>query len=171
MRTIKGYEGYYHFDDKMNIVNTKTGFIKRPCVSSCNYLVIDLFRDGIRKTLLVHRLIAENFIENPMGFPEVNHKDGNRLNNSLSNLEWCNRSYNIKHSYDNLFRKQKMNWKKGKENHASKKVFATDKSGVVVYKFDCIMDAERELGIRNNSIVSCLKGHYKTAGGLIWHYA
>lgn len=56
--------------------------------------------DGKKKYVRVHRLIAETFILNPNSLPQVNHKDGNKLNNSLSNLEWCNNAYNTQEAYD-----------------------------------------------------------------------
>ena len=64
-----------------------------------------------------------------------------------------------------------MNWKQGKDNANSKAVYAINKNGDIVFSFDCIMDAERKTGILNSSIVACLKGRYKTAGGYIWIYA
>ena len=53
----------------------------------------------------VHRLVAETFIPNPDHLPEINHKDGNKLNNHVENLEWCTRSYNVKHSFDTGLKK------------------------------------------------------------------
>ena len=70
------------------------------------YVVIKLMyvdpSDGRRKGLirLVHRLVASGFIPNPESFPEVNHKDGNKENNSADNLEWCTRQYNVRHAWD-----------------------------------------------------------------------
>lgn len=171
MRTIKNYEDCYHFDDNLNIVNSKTMNVKRPSLSSCKYLVVDMYKNGKRKTELLHRLIATTFIDNPMNYSDVNHIDGDKLNNSIENLEWRNRSQNIQHSYDFLGRKEKMNWKSGSANGKSKKVVMIDNLGNKVKTFDCIMDIERELGISNSSVCQCLKGKYKTAGGYKWEYA
>ncbi len=63
------------------------------------YKQVQIMREGIRYTRYVHRLVAECFINNPDGLPEVNHKDGNKGNNNAANLEWCTRSENQKHSY------------------------------------------------------------------------
>lgn len=56
-------------------------------------------KDGKRRFRFVHRLVAELFIDNPDGLPQINHKDGNKSNNHVSNLEWCTASHNIQHSY------------------------------------------------------------------------
>lgn len=76
-------------------------------VLSANYLSVSLKVDSIgnRKLLLVHRLVASHFIPNRNSLPEVNHKDGNKLNNKMSNLEWMTKQQNIKHSFEKLGRK------------------------------------------------------------------
>lgn len=88
----------------------------------------------------------------------------------VENLEWCNRSYNIKYSYDNNNRRAMMNWRKGASNANAKPIIQLSKESKFIKRFGCIMDAERETGILNSSIVSCLKGHQKTAGGYKWEY-
>lgn len=62
------------------------------------YLAVELRRYGKRQRPLVHRLVAQAFIPNPDNKPQVNHIDGNKLNNHVSNLEWCTQSENIQHS-------------------------------------------------------------------------
>lgn len=62
---------------------------------SCGYLTILYNREGIRKTLKVHRLVAETFIPNPNNYSIINHKDENKINNNVNNLEWCSAKYNI----------------------------------------------------------------------------
>ena len=73
------------------------------------YLTVSLWVKNIGKTRTIHKMIAECFIDNPNNYKCVNHKDGNKLNNSIQNLEWCNSSQNNKHSHDsglsNLTRK------------------------------------------------------------------
>jgi len=71
------------------------------------YRTVWLTSNGKRKGHLVHRLVAETFIDNPDGLQQVNHKDGNPSNNNASNLEWCSAHENIRHSYDNLRVQQK----------------------------------------------------------------
>ena len=69
------------------------------------YLQIDANIDGVRVLKFVHRLVAEAFIENPMGYEQVNHKDGNKLNNSVENLEWVSCEENIPHAWQNSLNK------------------------------------------------------------------
>lgn len=64
------------------------------------YLAVNLYKDGKCKHYYIHRLVAQTFIDNPDNFREVNHKDCNKHNNNVSNLEWCSRRENLQHSYD-----------------------------------------------------------------------
>lgn len=70
-------------------------------INDRGYLVVGLTKNKIRKRFKVSRLVATHFVENPDNKPEVNHKDGNKLNNNFWNLEWNTRSENVKHAYDN----------------------------------------------------------------------
>ena len=66
------------------------------------YMQVTIYNDiGKPKTIKVHRLVARAFIENKNNLPQVNHKDGNKLNNSVDNLEWCDNLYNIRHGIEN----------------------------------------------------------------------
>ena len=75
--------------------------ILKSSVGTRGYLRVSFRVFGKQYTKNVHRLLAENFIENPDNLPCVNHIDGNKLNNSIENLEWCSYSHNVKHAYDN----------------------------------------------------------------------
>ena len=74
--------------------------VLRPTVGTNGYLKVSLRCNGNRHTRNIHRLLAQTFIDNPKNLPCVNHIDGNKLNNSLSNLEWASYSRNIQHAYD-----------------------------------------------------------------------
>jgi hypothetical protein len=96
-KDIEGYEGLYQV--------SQAGFIKsvpRNMVLTRkrrgNYLSIALHKDGVKRNHLIHRLVATAFLDNPKGYPEVNHKDEDKYNNELSNLEWCSKSYNQRYS-------------------------------------------------------------------------
>lgn len=75
---------------------TTNGYLNRK-----GYLVTKLWKDGNKKCVIMHRVVAINFIPNPYNLPQVNHIDGVKTNNKVQNLEWCNNSHNIKHAYAN----------------------------------------------------------------------
>ena len=83
------------------VTNTKTGNVKSHWLIKAGYLCVDIQEEGIAKKHYVHRLLAEHFIPNPDNKKTVNHKDGVKSNNNLSNLEWATYSENSKHAYDN----------------------------------------------------------------------
>lgn len=170
-REITGYEGFYVISEDAEIINIKTGEKKKPTVGNHGYCQVDLFRNGQRKTLLVHRIMAETFLDNPEGKRTVNHKNGIKTDNSLSNLEWATYSENHKHSYEKLNRRAYMKGRKGRLNHNSKPVIKLSLNGTPIKRYPSIADAERDTGILNNLIVSCLKGRSKTSGGYRWRYA
>lgn len=96
MKIIRGYPNY-SIDECGNIFN-RDGKRLKPCRNKKGYLKVYLYNDSGRKCMSVHRLVAQAFIPNPNNLPEVNHKDTNKNNNVVSNLEWCTGSENIKHA-------------------------------------------------------------------------
>ena len=111
-RPIKGFDGVYEVSNLGNvhsvdrterIKNKKYGYVYRRLNGKCikpypdgkgHYLLVCLSKEGIHYAKLVHRLVAEAFLDNPMQLPEVNHKDENKHNNAAENLEWCDNIYN-----------------------------------------------------------------------------
>lgn len=75
--------------------------VLEPIRDAYGYLRVNLYKDGVRHLLKIHRLMATTFIDNPDGLPQVNHKDGNKENNSVENLEWVTESQNTQHAWDN----------------------------------------------------------------------
>lgn len=94
---IKGFETKYEVSSLSNIRTIKTGRIKKQNLNPNGYLMVVLTK-GINK--YPHRLSAEAFIPNPLNLPQVNHLDGNKQNNDISNFEWASRSRNIKHGFE-----------------------------------------------------------------------
>ena len=93
----------------------------KPYINNKGYLCVNLYKDSKVHKFQVHRLLAIHFIPNPKNLNEVNHIDGNPLNNSLNNLEWCTHSENIKHAWDNnLFPTNPANASVKRKNSTSK---------------------------------------------------
>lgn len=172
-KDIKGYEGLYQvsnlgrikslerktFGNKYGVHKLKEKILKK---GKCGkYNIVVLRKDKKNKTLYIHRLVAKAFINNPKKYPEVNHKDGNTINNNVENLEWCDRSYNILHAYDNELIKKR------------KKVEQYDKDNNLLNIYESIMEASKKTNIDRSHISACCKGKkkYKSAGGYIWRYA
>lgn len=118
-KDITGYEGHYQISnlgrvrslDTMapngnHVLVKKWGQIRKISISKQGYFIVGLFKNNIQKTFKVHRLIAFAFIEKPSGKNIINHKDGNKLNNSIDNLEWCTYKENSVHAVlNNLINK------------------------------------------------------------------
>ena len=102
-RIVKGFERY-EVSNLGNVRNSKTKKIKKSNLNSQGYLQTQLSNKCIRKNFRINRLVAITFLPNPNNYTQVNHKDGNKLNNSVDNLEWCSPKDNIKHSIDNKLR-------------------------------------------------------------------
>jgi hypothetical protein len=99
MKNIKNFEHYY-IDEQGNVYSKKRGNIKKlsPILTHYGYYDVGLTNSkGICK-MYIHRLVAEHYIDNPNNLPQVNHIDGNKLNNNVFNLEWCNSKDNLKHA-------------------------------------------------------------------------
>lgn len=98
-KDIKGYEGLYQVSNLGNVKSLK--FNKEKILIPLfdkNYLFIQLWKNGKYKRYKVHRLVAEAFIPNTNEYSCVNHKDENKQNNCVDNLEWCTNQYNIEYS-------------------------------------------------------------------------
>ena len=107
----------------------------------------------------IHRLVAEAFIPNPYNFPCINHKDENKENNSVENLEWCDYSYNTNYG---------TRTKRAKEKRFGDRFVVINLDTGDVYQTP--KDASRATGIHNDSISRVCKGKSKTAGGYRWRY-
>lgn len=98
---VKGYEDFYKISDSGKIRN-RHGILLKHEVNRCGYHRVQLCKGGKKKAYSVHRLVAMHFLLPVEGKSEVNHKDGNKFNNNVENLEYVNRSENIKHAFYEL---------------------------------------------------------------------
>lgn len=171
-KDIKGYEGLYQVSNLGNVRSlnyNRQKIIKqlRPCKNIRGYWAVSLLKNNKRKTKMVHRLVAESFIENTKNNILVNHKDGNKNNNCAANLEWCTPQYNI----NEAFRMGLNKAKKGQEHHLSRKVKQYDLDGNFIKKWNCFRDIEREQGFKHSNISACCNGKYDKMYGYRWEYA
>ena len=96
LKDIEGYEGLYGVDRMGNVYSHRRKKYLSPGVTHGHQFVI-LYNNGKRKLVMVHRLVAKAFIPNPKNLPVVNHIDGNKNNNCVTNLEWCTQKENVHH--------------------------------------------------------------------------
>lgn len=131
--------------------------LKKKTLASNGYYVVCLHKDGIGKMHNIHRLIAQTFIPNPNNYLHVNHKDGNKLNNTIDNLEWCTQQQNVEHAYKTglTTRNKPVICVETGEIFRSSTNAATVKFG----------DKNKQTAIR-----MCANGTRKTAYGYTWRY-
>lgn len=171
-KDILEYEGLYQISNLGRVKSLpRKGVFKQEKIlklerTKKGYLRINLSKNNVSKKYLVHKLVANSFISNPYNFPQVNHKDGNKQNNFVDNLEFVTQEQNMQHA----FNKGLIQRKKGKENLKSKKVNQYDLNGKFIKLWYCIRDIERELGLKNYNITACCQNRRKTCGGYIWKY-
>ena len=146
---LKGHEGLYEITQcgsvrvvgsqkALNSVIGKNGTnVLSQQLTKFGYKKVLLSKDGLRKTYTVHRLVALTFIDNPFNKKTVNHIDGNKTNNHLSNLEWATQSENVLHSFNQLGKKSNWLGRKGSLSHSAKSVICLQNGFV----FDTVKDA------------------------------
>ena len=163
-KDCKGYEGKYQVSSLGRVWSVKSQKIMKSfdINKKTGYQGINLIaKNGKKKREYIHRLVALAFLENPNNFPEVNHKDENPRNNALTNLEWCDRKYNVNYGTRNK--------KVGEKN--GKKVRQYTCEGEMVAEYYSTFEAERQTNICNQNIAKVCRGERNTAGGYVWRYA
>lgn len=157
-RDIDGYKGLYQISNKGRVKSLKWGKerILKPVINNSGYYCINLYNDSVIKRFLLHRLVAQAFIPNPHNLPEVNHKDENKKNNCVENIEWCDRRYNNNYGTRN--------------KRLSRKILQYSKSGEFIREWKSAHEVERVLKIAQTNITQCCRGKHKSAYGFIWKY-
>lgn len=173
-RAIKGYEGYYEvsdngcvrsldrvvFDRNYNARKIQGRTMKLTRSHGRNndgYLVVNLRKNFTARVIPVHRLVAETFIPNPGKLPTVNHKDGDKTNNEVNNLEWTPYSKNNLHALN-----------AGLRNPRGNRVVQCDMSDNAISIYRSVSDAARATGIGRGMISHCLNHRANSAGGYLW---
>lgn len=128
--------------------------------------------NGKRKNITIHRLMAFTFIPNPENKATVNHIDGNKLNNSIENLEWATYKENQNHAFKNGLNEGGWKGKFGENHSKSKAVEFVDKNGNIIYSFGSARMAERETGHKNATIsAQCIGKNKKHDTVDKWRFA
>jgi len=173
-KEIKDYENYQV--STLGNVKRKKGYqsknerLLKPINNGKDYLSVTLSKNGTVKRFYIHRLVAKTFLENKENKKEVNHIDGIRINNKLTNLEWVTSSENHNHRYQVLKQKGVNYGKTGSKNWLSKEVCKFDLSGNLIQTYPAVMEAMRQTGIGESCIRNVIYGKQKTAGGYKWKY-
>ena len=169
-KDIPDYEGLYQvsnlgrvmgLDRFVDLKSGKKRFVKgrvlKPYLTGNKgdkYCVVDLAN---KKSYKVHRLVAMAFIPNPRNLSFVNHKDENKLNNNVTNLEWCTHVYNVRYSVEKI-----------RQNHHRTKVLMINKvSNEVVKTYQMMKDVEKD-GMKKQCVSRAIRGVRKTYRGYIW---
>ncbi len=160
---VKGYEGLYEVSNLGNLrsldyMHTKLKKIMKPREIK-GYLIAHLCKDGKTQNIAVHRLVAEAFLPNWFDEPQVNHKDENKKNNNVDNLEWCSAKYNSNYGTRNSRLTKRI----------SKPVLQFTKTGEFVKEWPSTMEAGRN-GYCQSSVADCCRGEMKHHKGYIWKY-
>ena len=179
-KDVLGYEGRYQVSNwgrvkrigkyRNQVTEWESNKLLKPAKKNNGYLYCQLSKDNKTKPKMIHRLVAEAFIQNSDNKPTVNHIDGNRENNSSDNLEWATYKENNVHSLYVLNK-----YKKGdRRNQRGKAVLQYDLDGNFIKEYPSYREAERETGISAIDVV-CRgirqKGKKQiTAGGYFWRY-
>lgn len=166
-KEIKGYEGLYQVSNignvkSLNYRHTGEERIRKPNVGRDGYLRVELCKNGKRKTLLIHRLVLMTFAPiNNMKKLDVNHKDENKQNNNLNNLEWCTPKYNSNYG--------------SRTQKTEKPVVQLDRnSNEIVNVYHSATKAEKQ-GFNQSAITQCCKNKFSRPGnniykGYKWQY-
>lgn len=140
----------YQISSHGNVKNITTGRILKPSKQTNGYLIVSLSNNNIKTTKAIHRLVALAFISNPLKLPQINHKDENKENNNIKNLEWCDLQYNIDYSF-------------------SKPVIQLDKMGNLIAVWKSASEAGRN-GYNQGKVSECCREEKQFHKKFIWKY-
>jgi len=177
-KDIIGYEGKYQISNigevksldriisaRNNSFSFRRGRIMKQKTDKKGYKYVSLLDFDINeKNHRIHRLVATCFLENTDNLPVVNHKDGDKKNNNVLNLEWCTSSHNSQEAV-------RLGLVKSGANHKDSKVICRlDLSGKALEIYSCLMEASKKTGINSGNISLCANGLVKTAGKFKWKF-
>jgi len=155
---IQDFPNYSIFKDG-TIINNTSGKKLKPLNNGNGYMSVYLYKNKRAFRFYIHRLVATHFINNPQQFKYVNHKDENKSNNSVDNLEWCTARYNANYGTKLI--------RQAQSRGNSIKAF---KNGIFVGAFCSERKCAIELNIQQASLNRAIRGLQKTAGGYTFEY-
>ena len=150
----------YEVNQFGQIRHKKRKQILKPRSNNGGYQYVNFKVKGKNTNFAVHRIVANAFIQNPNGYTEVNHKDYDRTNNCVENLEWVNSSQNKQHAYQ----------KKENKKSRGKQIEQYSKNGEYLKTYDSISEAAKELNCSIAAISNCCLGRTKTSQGFRWKF-
>lgn len=166
-KDIQGYENFYQVNNSAQVrrlYKNRPFKILKPQINSNGYLQVSLCVNSKSKSIKIHRLLAIAFIPNPNNLPCINHIDGNPLNNSLQNLEWCTIRHNVQHAYNIGLHKSSKKQKEtasglakeriGDKNYNHKKIIDNITGNV----FGSIKEAAKSINMKYGTLKSMLQG-------------
>jgi len=168
-KDVKGYEGLYQVSNlgrvrSLDRVSTQGERLKGKVLTGGlnrdGYLAVVLCRSGGQKNYFIHRLVAQAFLENPDNLPEVNHKNEDKTDNTVANLEWCSHRYNMNYGTHN---------ERAAKGH-EKPVYVITASGHRYY-FSSIKKAAALLRLHRSAVSDCLNGRHKHHHGFSFEWA
>lgn len=156
MKDVVGFEGLYAVTSCGRVWSYRKNIFLSPFKNNVGYLVVNLKKDGKSYKKLVHRVVAEAYIENPDNLPQVNHKDENKENNCLTNLEWCTAKYNMNYGtcVERIVEKN------------SRPIRCIETGEV----FQSLRDCERKTGLSEGNISKVLSGKAKQTCGFTFEF-
>lgn len=159
----------YEVSNTGMVRNIKSGLVLKHKHAGAGYSQVSL---GAKNYRYIHRLVAQHFISNPDNLPYVNHLDGNKSNNSISNLQWCTAKQNSRHAYEVglLNNTACVNPVSGHKHHRSKPVVMSSDTNHIQITYENIRKASKETGIDYSTIHGAIHGKFKQAGGWNWNF-
>jgi len=168
-KTVKDFPKY-ECSNTGRIKNKQSGRILKPCPKysrgEWGYLHVSMMTNDNKKSKrqFVHRVFAKTWIPNPDNKPCVNHIDGNKQNNALSNLEWSTWSENNKHAFDTGLKYTKS----GKDSPSARHCVQISLDGFLLNSFDSIIEASKHTELCPKRISDCVNNKIKPVGNFIW---
>lgn len=159
-KDIEGYEGLYQVSNMGRVRSLRRNIILKSKRETNEYERVVLSTNNIPKLYSIHRLVAMAFIPNPNNYPIVNHKDEDRTNNRVDNLEWCTQKYNVNYGTGIAKRARSQ----------SKKVLQFKPDGTFVKEWESTMEIGRAMNKSQAHIVDVCNGKRRIAYGYIWKY-